>query len=217
MPSSQKDAQQAGVVRRMARDVKFPVDVRICPIVREEDGLAMSSRNAYLSPDERRAATVLYRSLCRAAALILEGERQAARVRQAALDLIRTEPLAHPEYLEIVDTRDFQPVVFLRGEALIAGVHQETRLIDNLPGRCPMKSLRRPSPAPAGPCFHRRTGTGRGQPRPGAAPAAKAGDASRPAGGRGSPESPEMRAPAGVTAGGMAAGGGARPAVSGGP
>jgi pantoate--beta-alanine ligase len=130
----QKDAQQAGVVRRMARDLKFPVDVRICPIVREEDGLAMSSRNVYLSPDERRAATVLYRGLCRASALILEGERQAARVRQAAADLIRTEPQARLEYLEIVDTRDFQPVPVLRGEALIAAaVHiGKTRLIDNL-------------------------------------------------------------------------------------
>lgn len=130
----QKDAQQAGVIRRMARDLKFPVDVRICPIVREEDGLAMSSRNAYLSPDERRGATVLYRSLCRAAALILEGERQVARVRQAATDMIQAEPTARLEYFEIVDTRDFQPVAALRGEVLMAlAVYiGKTRLIDNL-------------------------------------------------------------------------------------
>ena len=130
----QKDAQQAGVVRRMARDLKFPVEVRVCPIVREEDGLAMSSRNAYLSPEERRAATVLYRSLCRAAALILEGERQVARVRQAAIDMIQAEPSARLEYFEIVDTGDFHPVAALRGEVLMAlAVYiGKTRLIDNL-------------------------------------------------------------------------------------
>lgn len=130
----QKDAQQAVIVRRMARDLKFPVDVRICPIVREEDGLAMSSRNAYLNPGERRAATVLYRSLCRAGALILEGERQADRVRQAAVELIRAEPAARLEYFEIVDSRDLQPLPVLRGEMLIAlAVYiGGTRLIDNL-------------------------------------------------------------------------------------
>lgn len=130
----QKDAQQAGVIRRMARDLKFPVDVRVCPIVREEDGLAMSSRNAYLSPDERRAATVLYRSLCRAAALVLEGERQAGRVRQAVADMIQAEPLARLEYFEIVDTADFQPVAALQGGGLMAlAVYiGKTRLIDNL-------------------------------------------------------------------------------------
>lgn len=130
----QKDAQQAGVIRRMARDLKFPVDVRVCPIVREEDGLAMSSRNAYLSPDERRAATVLYRSLCRAAALVLEGERQAGRVRQAVADMIQAEPLARLEYFEIVDTADFQPVAALQGGVLMAlAVYiGKTRLIDNL-------------------------------------------------------------------------------------
>ena len=130
----QKDAQQAAVVRRMARDLKFPVDVRICPIVREDDGLAMSSRNAYLNPGERRAATVLYRSLCRAGSLILEGERQADRVRQAAIDLIRAEPEARLEYFEIVDSRDLQPLPVLRGEMLIAlAVYiGGTRLIDNL-------------------------------------------------------------------------------------
>ena len=130
----QKDAQQAGVIRRMARDLKFPVDVRVCPIVREEDGLAMSSRNASLSPDERRAATVLYRSLCRAAALVLEGERQAGRVRQAVADMIQAEPLARLEYFEIVDTADFQPVAALQGGVLMAlAVYiGKTRLIDNL-------------------------------------------------------------------------------------
>ncbi len=130
----QKDAQQAGVIRRMARDLKFPVDVRVCPIVREEDGLAMSSRNAYLSPDERRAATVLYRSLCRAAALVLDGERQAGRVRQAVADMIQAEPLARLEYFEIVDTADFQPVAALQGGVLMALAVDigKTRLIDNL-------------------------------------------------------------------------------------
>jgi pantoate--beta-alanine ligase len=130
----QKDAQQAIVIRTMARDLDFQVDVRVCPIVREADGLAMSSRNVYLSPEQRRAAPVLYRSLCLAASLILDGERQTGLIRRAALDLIGAEPQARAEYFEIVSSRDLQPLSDLHGEALIALAVRigDIRLIDNL-------------------------------------------------------------------------------------
>lgn len=130
----QKDAQQALILKRMARDLRFQARLQVCPTVREEDGLAMSSRNVYLSPEQRRAAPVLYRSLGRAAGKILEGERQTARARQAALDLLATEPAIRLEYLEIVDTATLEPPELLRGHLLIAvAAHLgQTRLIDNL-------------------------------------------------------------------------------------
>ena len=130
----QKDAQQAIIVRRMAADLKFPVEVSICPIVREPDGLAMSSRNVYLSPDQRRAAPILYRSLRRAAALILAGERQAEAIRRAIEATLASEPLAKPQYVAIVDTIRLEPVSVVNETTLIAlAVHiGDTRLIDNI-------------------------------------------------------------------------------------
>ncbi|MBN2432360.1 MAG: pantoate--beta-alanine ligase [Acidobacteria bacterium] len=130
----QKDAQQAIIIKKMTAELDFPVDVRICPIVREPDGLAMSSRNQYLSPEERAAAPVLYRSLQRAAAMILEGERDAATLRQEIEKELAREPLARPEYVEIVETQTLAPVEKIRGETLIAlaASFGQTRLIDNL-------------------------------------------------------------------------------------
>ena len=130
----QKDAQQALILKRMARDLRFQARLQVCPTVREEDGLAMSSRNVYLSPEQRRAAPVLYRALGRAAGKILEGERQTARARQAALDLLAAEPSIRLEYLEIVDTATLEPPELLRGHLLIAVAAYlgQTRLIDNL-------------------------------------------------------------------------------------
>ncbi len=130
----QKDAQQAIIVRRMAADLKFPVEVSICPIVREPDGLAMSSRNVYLSPDQRRAAPILYQSLRRAAALILAGERQAEAIRRAIEATLASEPLAKPQYVAIVDTIRLEPVSVVNETTLIAlAVHiGDTRLIDNI-------------------------------------------------------------------------------------
>ncbi len=130
----QKDAQQAIIVRRMAADLKFPVEVSICPIVREPDGLAMSSRNVYLSPDQRRAAPILYQSLRRAAALILAGERQAEAIRRAIEETLASEPLAKPQYVAIVDTIRLEPVSVVNETTLIAlAVHiGDTRLIDNI-------------------------------------------------------------------------------------
>ena len=130
----QKDAQQAIIVRRMAADLKFPVEVSICPIVREPDGLAMSSRNVYLKPDKRRAAPILYRSLRRAAALVLAGERRAEVIRRAIEETLATEPLAKPQYVAIVDTNRLEPVSMVSENTLIAlAVHVgDTRLIDNI-------------------------------------------------------------------------------------
>ena len=130
-----KDFQQRQVVRRMVADLDLPVTVVGCPIVREPDGLAMSSRNAYLEPDERAAATVLSRSLACATALAARGERDPGVVRAAAVDAIATESLARLDYAEVVRADDLAPV-----ERLEAGVEHvvalavvlgRTRLIDN--------------------------------------------------------------------------------------
>jgi pantoate--beta-alanine ligase len=130
----QKDAQQAILIKKMTADLDFPVEIRISPIVREADGLAMSSRNAYLSPEERAAAGVLYRSLKQAAGLVMEGERSAANIRKRIEAEIEREPLARTEYIEIVDTKDLAVVEKIRGEILIALAVfiGKTRLIDNL-------------------------------------------------------------------------------------
>lgn len=130
----QKDAQQVVILRKMARDLNFPSAIQSCPIVRESDGLAMSSRNSYLSSAERRAAPVLYRSLCHAAALVLGGEQQAGKIRQQVQSVIESEPLAKTDYVEIVDNINLQPVETVRGECLLAVAvyFGKTRLIDNL-------------------------------------------------------------------------------------
>jgi len=106
----------------------------VCPIVREPDGLAMSSRNAYLSPNERRAATVLFRALDRARQAIAAGERDASRLVAAMRGVLAAEPLAAPDYVELVDADSFEAVARLRGAcfALLALRLGATRLIDNM-------------------------------------------------------------------------------------
>ncbi len=99
----QKDAQQAVVVRRLTADLDFPVEIVVCPTVREPDGLAMSSRNAYLSPAERRAATVLYRALTAAEQAFNLGEHDGARLRAIMTDVLAAEPLARPAYVSVAD------------------------------------------------------------------------------------------------------------------
>ncbi|MEO1666858.1 MAG: pantoate--beta-alanine ligase [Chloroflexota bacterium] len=99
----QKDAQQVVVIRRMVRDLNFPVDVIVVPTIREDDGLAMSSRNAYLSPQEREAATVLYRSLQAAATLYDNSERHPEKLRQAMWAALNSEPLATVDYVSAAD------------------------------------------------------------------------------------------------------------------
>ncbi len=99
----QKDAQQAVVIRQMARDLAFPLEVVICPIVREADGLAMSSRNVYLTPEQRAAAPVLYRALCAARDAWQAGKHDGERLRQVMRDVLAAEPLARPDYVSAAD------------------------------------------------------------------------------------------------------------------
>jgi pantoate--beta-alanine ligase len=129
-----KDAQQVRLIRQMARDLHLDTQIVVCPIVREADGLALSSRNAYLRPDERHAATVLYRALEGARAAIARGERDALRLTAAMRETLRAEPLADPDYVELVDAETLEPVTRLRGAclALLAARFGAARLIDNL-------------------------------------------------------------------------------------
>jgi pantoate--beta-alanine ligase len=129
----QKDAQQAAVIRQMARDLDFPVEVIICPTVREPDGLAMSSRNAYLSAEERRAATVLHRALSAARDANQKGERRAAELRRIMQETIEAEPLAKMQYVSCADYDTLQELEQISGKALLsmAVFIGKTRLIDN--------------------------------------------------------------------------------------
>ncbi len=130
----QKDAQQLAVIQRMVADLNFDIEIVPMPIVREPDGLAMSSRNRYLTPEERRSATALYRSLQLAKEFIEEGERDAARIIAAMRNLIGQEKPAQIDYIEVVDAKKFEPKNQIRGGSLIAlaAFMGGTRLIDNL-------------------------------------------------------------------------------------
>jgi len=130
----QKDAQQAAVICQMVRDLNFNLEVIVCPIVREPDGLAMSSRNTYLNPKERRAATVLYRSLSAARQAYQAGERDADRLRQIMAETIQSEPLARLQYISCADAETLQEISgSIAGRALLsmAVFVGKTRLIDN--------------------------------------------------------------------------------------
>ncbi len=130
----QKDAQQAVVIRRMAQDLTFPLEVVICPIVREADGLAMSSRNVYLNQQEQQAASILYRSLQSARSAYENGERDAGCLRQVVLDTLAKEPLARPQYVSCADADSLQELTHVEGPALLsmAVFFGKTRLIDNI-------------------------------------------------------------------------------------
>jgi pantoate--beta-alanine ligase len=130
----QKDAAQLAVIRRMVRDLNFPVEVIGCPIVRETDGLAMSSRNVYLSSDERRRALVLRRSLENAERAFHGGERDAARLRENGRGVIAGEQGVRLDYFEIVDPETLEPVDCIARPALVAVAAYvgSTRLIDNV-------------------------------------------------------------------------------------
>jgi pantoate--beta-alanine ligase len=130
----EKDAQQLAVVRRLVRDLHLPVEIVAHPTVREADGLAMSSRNAYLSPEERRAAPALHRALTAAREAIEGGERDAGALRRAMSAVLDAEPLVEPEYAEVVDAETFRPVTEARGLLVlpVAARVGRTRLIDNL-------------------------------------------------------------------------------------
>lgn len=130
----QKDAQQVLVIRKMVRDLNLPLDVVTCPIVREPDGLAMSSRNVYLDTGERRAALNLPRSLEAGRDLILKGERRAERVRSAILNGLNADPAIRVDYAEVCNGRDLSDVAELQGPVLLAAAVRvgKTRLIDNI-------------------------------------------------------------------------------------
>jgi len=129
-----KDYQQARVIETMIRDLDFDTTLVRCPIVREPDGLAMSSRNSYLSPAERQAATVLRRALLAAGEWIGEGERDGGKVAKRIRETIEAEPLARIDYAAVVDPEWLQPLVAVEKDALLAVAVRfgRTRLIDNL-------------------------------------------------------------------------------------
>ena len=130
----QKDAQQTLVIQRMAKELLFPVEIVVCPIVREDDGLAMSSRNTYLDPDQRRAAIVLQNALREAAERFKFGERDAEVLRGSMLAVIQGEPLARAQYISVADPNTLEEI---QGEIQCALLSMavyvgETRLIDNM-------------------------------------------------------------------------------------
>jgi pantoate--beta-alanine ligase len=129
----QKDAQQVLVIQRMAVDLNMEVGIVTVPTVREQDGLAMSSRNVYLDAGQRQAALVLSRSLKMAADEVRAGEHSAAKIRQLVIEMIKAEPLADIDYVEIYSHPDLEPVELIEGPALLAMAVKigQTRLIDN--------------------------------------------------------------------------------------
>jgi pantoate--beta-alanine ligase len=129
----QKDAQQAAVIRQMVKDLNFPIEIVVCQIVREPDGLAMSSRNVYLNPEERQAATVLFRSLSAAKSAYDAGERQAEDLRARVREIIASETLARLQYVSCADYDTLEELDTVSGKALLSmAVYMgKTRLIDN--------------------------------------------------------------------------------------
>jgi pantoate--beta-alanine ligase len=131
----QRDAQQTVIVKKLARDLHLPVEIVPMPIVREADGLAYSSRNRELSPDERRAAPVLYQALRLAEEKFIAGERDAGRIFKAMRRQIETEPLARVDYLAITDTEQLDPMEDLTEKNALVSLavyFGKTRLIDNV-------------------------------------------------------------------------------------
>jgi pantoate--beta-alanine ligase len=130
----QKDAQQARIIDQMVKDLDVPIRVRVCPIVREPDGLALSSRNRYLDAHQRRQAVALYQALEEARRLVNGGEHDAGRVRQAMVNRIQSTPGAVLDYAAVVDAQTLQPIKRVEGKMLLALAVKfgATRLIDNL-------------------------------------------------------------------------------------
>ncbi len=130
----QKDYQQAAIIQRMVLDLKVPSTIRIMPTVREADGLAMSSRNVYLTPEQRAQAPALYRALSWGKRHILDGERHAARVEAGMRRMVQEQPLLDPDYLAVADAKRLEPMSAIRGRAVLLGAVRvgTTRLIDNV-------------------------------------------------------------------------------------
>jgi pantoate--beta-alanine ligase len=128
-----KDAQQAIIIKRMVSDLNFPIEIIVAPIVRESDGLAMSSRNTYLSPAERKQAPVIFQALTAAAELVGKGERKSANIEESISKKIAAASLAQIEYIQIVSEKNLQPVATIEPGAFVAVAvwFGKTRLIDN--------------------------------------------------------------------------------------
>ncbi|HEU5308493.1 MAG TPA: pantoate--beta-alanine ligase [Acidimicrobiia bacterium] len=129
-----KDAQQLAVIRRMASDLDLPVDVVGCPLVREHDGLARSSRNVYLDADDRQAATILSGALFMASEAVVRGQRDAAAIRQLVVDMVAHAPAVRLDYVEVVDAATLEPVAQITTDTLVAlaAFVGKARLIDNV-------------------------------------------------------------------------------------
>jgi pantoate--beta-alanine ligase len=130
----QKDAAQVAILRRMVRDLNFAVEIVVCPITREQDGLAMSSRNAYLDLPQRKQALVLHRTLMRVKSLAGKGERRAATLLEEGRQELASQPQVRLDYFEIVDPHSLDPIEDVSGGALaaVAAYVGQTRLIDNV-------------------------------------------------------------------------------------
>jgi len=130
----QKDAQQSIVIQRMVEDLNMDVKIAVCPIIRENDGLAMSSRNVYLNQEERKQATVLYQSLTAATGVIVNGERNAGKIKAMIETMIADKPLAKIDYISVVDGKTLEDIRDIETQVLIALAVRfgETRLIDNV-------------------------------------------------------------------------------------
>ena len=130
----QKDAQQAVIIRQMVRDLNFPTQIIVAPIVREPDGLAMSSRNVYLAPEERQQAPIIFKALQAARENVKNGLTDANQVRDQITKMIQTSPLARIDYVEIIDDQTLTPVETVKPGtfAAVAVYYGKTRLIDNI-------------------------------------------------------------------------------------
>jgi pantoate--beta-alanine ligase len=131
----QKDAQQVAVIKRLTKDLGFDTEIIVIPIVREESGLAMSSRNKRLSSEERQAAAILYRSLQKAELAVEEGERNATKIAEIVREKIESEPLAKIDYVAVVDNETLEPIDKLSGNPVLIAVavrFSDVRLIDNI-------------------------------------------------------------------------------------
>lgn len=131
----QKDAQQVAVIKRMARDLDFPLAIAVCPTQREPDGLALSSRNRYLNVEQRQAAVVLYRALSAAGRVYEAGERHPEKLRSAMLSVLQAEALVEPDYVSAADARTLQELTLPGNEPVLLSIAVRvgtTRLIDNL-------------------------------------------------------------------------------------
>lgn len=138
MPSKayfgQKDAQQVAVIEKMVKDLCFDIEIVPCPIIREEDGLAMSSRNIYLNEEERKAATILSKSLFKAKEMIEKGEINSCKIKEIIIDSINTQDLTDIDYVEIVNSKTIESIKEIKGDVLIALAVKigKARLLDNI-------------------------------------------------------------------------------------